>query len=203
MKALKTATLAAVVVLSGCASSGSSAPQQDSVHWWNPLSYSWSSALPWNWFGSDVQVTEQGVGGLNSLTPMTSSAIREALGSGYQLREGMRTRDGNIVNFWQVQRDGKVMLDIQGQDNVSRVVVTDPRVTSVKGVKLGSKFSDLYSQAFGHCQPGETAGTVLCQAPSSEHIQYRYQGETALAQGMMPADATLQNWTLSEIIWHQ
>lgn len=202
MKALKTALLTSAVLLSGCASSGNSEPQASAVHWWNPLSYSWSSALPWNWFGSDLKVTEQGVGGLNSLTPMKVSAIQEALGSDYRLRQGMRTENGTILSFWQAQRDGKVMLDIQGQDSVSRVEVTDPKVTVANGVKIGSPFSDLYSKAFGHCQPGDSAGTILCQAPDSQHIDYRYHGETQLPQGMMPADATLQHWTLAAIIWH-
>ena len=203
MKLLKTTLLTGVLIVSGCAGSAQNSNSSDSVKWWNPLTYSWSSALPWHWFGSSLKVTEQGVDGLNSMTPMTESGIRSGLGSHYQLREGMRTEKGEIVTFWQALKDGRVMLNIQGQSTVSRIEVSDPEVATSDGVKIGSKFSQVYSKAFGHCQPTANGDVVSCRAPGSQHILLEYQGEWHGPQGIMPADDTLQNWTVSRIIWQQ
>ncbi|MBS0876297.1 MULTISPECIES: RpoE-regulated lipoprotein [unclassified Tatumella] len=204
MKLLKTTLLSGVILLSGCAGSGNhDVSGNDPVRWWNPLSYSWSSALPWHWFGASATVSEQGVGGLTGLTPMTEAGISGALGSDYQLRQGMRTENGDIVTFWQALRDGQVMLVIQGQSTVSRIDVSDPAITSASGVKTGSKFSEVYTQAFGHCQPLENGEQVSCQAPDSQHIRYIYQGEWHGPQGIMPADETLKNWILTRIVWQQ
>ncbi|MEQ4586250.1 MAG: RpoE-regulated lipoprotein, partial [Pantoea agglomerans] len=57
MKAVRSTLLIAAVVLSGCASSGSGADSSQQASWWNPLTYHWSSALPWNWFGSSLTAT--------------------------------------------------------------------------------------------------------------------------------------------------
>ncbi len=203
MKVLKTSLLCGAILLTGCAGSGHNSAENDPVKWWNPLTYSWSSALPWHWFGSSLKVSEQGVGGLTSMTPMTDAGIRDALGSHYQLRQGMRTDNGEIVTFWQALSDGKVMLNIQGQSTVSRIEVSDSSITTTSGVKIGSHFSDLYSKAFGHCQPTDNGDIVSCRAPDSQHIRYEYHGEWHGPQGIMPADDMLKNWTLTRIIWQQ
>jgi hypothetical protein len=39
----------------------------------------WSAAYPWNWFGSSMEVTEQGVGKLTASTPLNEQAISDAL----------------------------------------------------------------------------------------------------------------------------
>lgn len=72
MKALPSSLLVAAALLSSCASTGSAS--ESDVSWYNPLSYHWSSALPWNWFGSSLTATEQGVGGVGSVTAMSESA---------------------------------------------------------------------------------------------------------------------------------
>lgn len=55
MKAVRSTLLIAAVTLGGCASSGSGTDSSQQVSWWNPLSYHWSSALPWNWFGASLR----------------------------------------------------------------------------------------------------------------------------------------------------
>ena len=203
MKLLKPVLLTGALILTGCAGSGQTTATESPVHWWNPLTYSWSSALPWHWFSSPMKVTDQGVGGLNSLTPMDESAIHQALGSDYQLRQGMRTENGDIVTFWQALKQGQVMLDIQGQSTISRVTVTDPSAVTADGVHIGSPFSALYSKAFGHCQSAESGHSVQCRSPEAGHLQYVFQGEGHAPEGIMPADATLKTWTLTKIIWQQ
>lgn len=80
MKALPCALFASAVLLSGCAgSSHQTETSSSSVHWWNPLSYSWSSALPWNWFGASIAVSEQGVGKLPVQLPLTLRRLVKVL----------------------------------------------------------------------------------------------------------------------------
>ena len=73
-------------------------------------SVNWSSAWPWNWFGSSAEVTEQGVGKLTAATPLNEQAIEDALGGGYRLRSGMKTANGSIVKYFEALKEDKVAL---------------------------------------------------------------------------------------------
>lgn len=204
MKIFPPAILTAALLLAGCAGSGPQPDGADRSTWWNPISWSWSSLSPFSWFGSTLQVSEQGVGGINGTTPMQRQAIDDGLGGGYTLRQGMRSAGGNVVSFWQALDDNKqVKLELSGQTTVSRVEVTDARVTTASGAKIGTPFSDLYSKAFGACQSGAASGSVECKAPDSQHISYVFSGEWHGPEGLMPADDTLKSWTLSKIIWQR
>ncbi|MFS2222140.1 RpoE-regulated lipoprotein [Pantoea sp. B65] len=200
MKSVYPALIVAALLATGCASSGS----QSESSWWNPFAkVSWSSLSPFNWFGSSLQVTEQGVGGLNGSTALNASAIDNGLKGHYTLRQGMRTSNGDVVSFWQALDDGKVKLVINGKSTVSSVEVMDEAVTSSDGSKIGNKFSDRYSKAFGACEKaaGSDSSAVECKAPGSQHISYLYSGEWHGPEDLMPSDDTLKSWTLSKIIW--
>lgn len=204
MKSVRPALIIAALMLSGCASSGSGSSSDS--RWWNPFSgISWSSLSPLNWFGSSLEVSESGVGGINGSTPMTEQAIDKGLKGDYTLRKGMRSSNGEVVSFWQALDDGKVKLVINGQSTVSSVEVMDKAIASADGSKIGNKFSDLYSKAFGACEkvPAAESSAVECKAPSSQHISYVYSGEWHGPEDLMPSDDTLKNWTLSKIIWRR
>jgi len=206
MRALRFAALAAALALTGCASSGS-APGNSSEesHWYNPLSYHWSALNPFSWFGGTLNVTEQGVAGLNQSTPMNQSAIAAALSSDYQLRQGMRTEQGQVVDFWQALNDGEVKLVISGKSQVERIDVLDRKAESSSGSKIGDRFSDTFRQAFGNCQKaaGIDARDIACQAPGSQHIFYVYSGDWHGPVALMPSDDTLKTWKLSKIVWQR
>lgn len=205
MKAVRSTLLIVAVMLSGCASSGSGANSSQQVSWWNPLSYHWSSALPWNWFGASLTATEQGVGGLNAATPMTESAIKEGLNGNYNMRQGMRGQNGEVVSFWQALDEGQVKLVIYGQSRVERVEVMDANIVSSDGSKIGDAFSDKYSKAFNNCAlaSGLDSRDVECRAPAGQHLRYVYSGEGHGPEGLMPSDDTLKSWKLSKIIWQR
>ncbi|PPS58890.1 hypothetical protein CRX72_24575 [Pantoea sp. BRM17] len=74
------AALAAALAVSGCATTGQ-APAEHESHWYNPLTYHWAALNPLSWFGGSLQVTEQGVAGLNGSTLMSESG-RERSGRG-------------------------------------------------------------------------------------------------------------------------
>ncbi|MEH0873571.1 DUF1131 family protein, partial [Pectobacterium cacticida] len=40
--------------------------------------FSWSSLSPFNWFGSALEVTDAGVGGINAGTPLSEGALQRA-----------------------------------------------------------------------------------------------------------------------------
>ena len=169
-------------------------------------SVNWSSAWPWNWFGSSAEVTEQGVGKLTAATPRIEQAIEDALGGGYRLRSGMKTANGSIVKYFEALKEDKVALVINGESgSVSRVEVMDSGIPAEDGTKIGTPFRDIYSKAFDNCQKGQgdDAGGVACKAKGSQHISYLFTGSWSGPQALMPPDDILRTWKVSKIIWRR
>ncbi|PRD15018.1 RpoE-regulated lipoprotein [Pantoea coffeiphila] len=205
MNNFRPALLIATVLLAGCAGSGSQTGSASQSTWWNPVSWSWSGLNPVNWFVSSLQIAEQGVGGVNGSTPLQQKAIEDGLKGQYTLRNGMRMVDGSVVSFWQALDDSKqVEMELSGRTTVNRIEVMDKDVATDSGVKIGTRFSDLYSKAFESCKKGTGADRdgVECRAPNSQHISYVFSGDWRGPEGLMPSDDTLKNWTVSKIIWH-
>ncbi|VTN03931.1 RpoE-regulated lipoprotein [Raoultella ornithinolytica] len=157
----------------------------------------WSAAYPWNWFGSSMEVTEQGVGKLTATTPLNEQAISDALGGSYRLRSGMKAANGNIVRYFEALKDDKVAMTINGDGGtINRIEVRDSEIKTDRGVQVGTPFSELYSKAFGHCQKGanDNGAVVECQADGSQHISYAFTGHWNGPEELMPSDDTLKNW---------
>ncbi|PKX83361.1 RpoE-regulated lipoprotein [Pectobacterium peruviense] len=168
--------------------------------------FSWSSLSPFNWFGSALQVTDAGVGGINAGTPLSEGALQNALDGNYQLRSGMGTSNGQLVAFYQALdgKDVKIIISGQPKGSVRKVEVMDPAIDGAGGVKIGDAFSNTYSKAFESCQlgQGDDARSVECAAPQSAHISYVYSGEWGGPEGLMPSDDILKTWKVSKIVWH-
>ncbi len=168
--------------------------------------FSWSSLSPFNWFGSKIEVSDAGVGGLNSGTPLAQEPINKALNGNYRLRSGMGTTNGQITAFYEALDGNQIKLLISGKPKaqVNRVEVMDVKIASVWGVKIGDAFSAHYSKAFEVCQlaKGDDARSVECVESQSKHVSYLYSGEWSGPEGLMPSDDILQSWHVSKIIWH-
>lgn len=205
MKSVRPALIVAVLLLSGCASSGSSSEASTGATWWNPLTYSWSSLAPWHWFGSDLTVSEQGVGNLTASTAMNEQAISDGLKGNYQVRKGMRSENGDVVTFFQGLNDKQVKLVVNGRMTIDRIDVTDQAIASLNGTKIGTPFSNIFQKAYGACKKGTGSDSegVECHAPGSQHISYLFSGEWHGPEGLMPSDDTLKRWTISKIIWRK
>lgn len=191
MKSLRLMLCAMPLALTGCSTLSS---------------VNWSAANPWNWFGSSTEVTEQGVGALTAATPLNEQAIADALDGDYRLRSGMKIANGNVVRFFEAMKDDNVAMVINGeQGTLSRIDVLDSDIPSEAGVDVGTPFSDLYSKAFGNCQPAtdDDRVAVECKAPGSQHISYLFSGEWHGPEGLMPSDDTLKEWKVSKIIWRR
>ncbi|CAM6228358.1 RpoE-regulated lipoprotein [Citrobacter sedlakii] len=191
MKSLRLMLCAMPLALTGCSTLSS---------------VNWSAANPWNWFGSSTEVTEQGVGALTAATPLNEQAIADALDGDYRLRSGMKIANGNVVRFFEAMKDDKVAMVINGeQGTLSRIDVLDSDIPSETGVDVGTPFSDLYSKAFGNCQPAtdDDRVAVECKAQGSQHISYLFSGEWHGPEGLMPSDDTLKEWKVSKIIWRR
>lgn len=189
MKSLRLFVCALPLALSGCSTLSA---------------VNWSSAYPWNWFGSSVQVSEQGVGNITGRTPLNEQAINDALDGDYRLRSGMKTENGTIVRYFEALNDDRLALVITGEKgNVSRIDVLDSDISTESGVKIGTPFSELFDKAFGNCVKGagDDSEGVECKAPGSQHISYVFSGEWSGPQGLMPADDALKNWKVSKLIW--
>lgn len=205
MKTVRPVVIAAALMIAGCASSGASQGTESESRWWNPLSWSWSAAAPWNWFASSLQVGEQGVGKLNGSTPMNAEAVSAGLNDKYSIRKGMRAENGGVASFFQAVDDKKVRIEVKGTATVDQIDVTDPAVTTADGRKIGTPFRELYSKAFNVCQKGTGSDSegVECKAPGSTHLSYLFSGEWHGPQGLLPSDETLKSWTVSKIIWRK
>lgn len=191
MKSLRLLLCALPLALTGCSTMSS---------------VNWSAAYPWNWFGSSMEVSEQGVGNLTESTALSEQAIGDALGSSYRLRSGMKTANGNIVRYFEALKDDKVALTINGESGtISRIDVRDSNIKAASGVKIGTPFSDIYSKAFGNCQKGsnDNGAVVECKAEGSQHISYAFTGNWSGPEELMPSDDTLKNWKVSKIIWRR
>ncbi|MCT4712627.1 RpoE-regulated lipoprotein [Enterobacteriaceae bacterium H11S18] len=191
MKTLRLMLLGVPLLLSGCST-------LSNMHW--------SSLSPMSWFGSSLEVSEQGVGGLNASTPLNEEAVSEGLNNNYRLRSGMKTDNGTVVRYFEALDDKTLMVVVNGEKGtVSRVDVMDKEVKTDSGVEIGTPFSDLYSKAFGACAKatGDDAESVECKAPNSQHVSYLFSGEWHGPEGLMPADDVLKKWTVSKIIWRQ
>ncbi|WP_433670236.1 RpoE-regulated lipoprotein [Klebsiella michiganensis] len=191
MKSLRLLLCALPLALTGCSTMSS---------------VNWSAAYPWNWFGSSMEVSEQGVGNLTASTALSEQAIGDALGSSYRLRSGMKTANGNIVRYFEALKDDKVALTINGESGtISRIDVRDSNIKADSGVKIGTPFSDIYSKAFGNCQKGsnDNGAVVECKAEGSQHISYAFTGNWSGPEELMPSDDTLKNWKVSKIIWRR
>lgn len=191
MKSLRLLLCALPLALTGCSTMSS---------------VNWSAAYPWNWFGSSMEVSDQGVGNLTASTALSEQAIGDALGSSYRLRSGMKTANGNIVRYFEALKDDKVALTINGESGtISRIDVRDSNIKAASGVKIGTPFSDIYSKAFGNCQKGsnDNGAVVECKAEGSQHISYAFTGNWSGPEELMPSDDTLKNWKVSKIIWRR
>ena len=191
MKSLRLLLCALPLALTGCSTMSS---------------VNWSAAYPWNWFGSSMEVSEQGVGNLTASTALSEQAIGDALGSSYRLRSGMKTANGNIVRYFEALKDDKVALTINGESGtISRIDVRDSNIKAASGVKIGTPFSDIYSKAFGNCQKGsnDNGAVVECKAEGRQHISYAFTGNWSGPEELMPSDDTLKNWKVSKIIWRR
>ncbi|WP_370429261.1 RpoE-regulated lipoprotein [Klebsiella michiganensis] len=191
MKSLRLLLCALPLALTGCSTMSS---------------VNWSAAYPWNWFGSSMEVSEQGVGNLTASTALSEQAIGDALGSSYRQRSGMKTANGNIVRYFEALKDDKVALTINGESGtISRIDVRDSNIKAASGVKIGTPFSDIYSKAFGNCQKGsnDNGAVVECKAEGSQHISYAFTGNWSGPEELMPSDDTLKNWKVSKIIWRR
>lgn len=165
-----------------------------------------SRIAPWNWFGSSLSVSEQGVGHVGADTAMNETAIADGLNGNYRLVRGMRIVAGQPVSYFEAFRDDKTALLINGENGkVSRIEVLDNDIATDSGVTLGTPFSKLYSKAFGACAPGTglEAQVVECKAPGSTHVNYQFSGEWRGPEGLIPPDDILKNWTLTKIVWHR
>ncbi|QHM93971.1 MULTISPECIES: RpoE-regulated lipoprotein [Kosakonia] len=191
MKSLRTLICVLPLALTGCSTLAS---------------VNWSAAYPWNWFGSSVEVSDNGVGNITASTPLNEQAIQDALGGDYHLRSGMKTEKGSIVRYFEALKDDKLALVVNGENGaISRIDVLDNSIATDKGVKIGAPFNSLFEKAFGNCVKGagDDSVGVECKAPGSQHISYVFTGQWSGPEGLMPSDDALKNWKVSKFIWRR
>lgn len=184
----KVSLLGGAVMLSGCAGK--------------------SLFSPSTWFHSPLMISEAGVGAITSLTPMERDVINNQLDDRYAVRGGMQLENGEMVSVFQAMKDLDVEVEVFGPEKgtVSRIVVNDPDMLTEWDTQIGTEFSDIYQKAYGSCSLGEAVDnvpTVLCIAPQSSKVVYKFSGKWQGPENLMPADEVLKTWKVSQIIWHK
>ncbi|SQI37141.1 RpoE-regulated lipoprotein [Leminorella richardii] len=166
--------------------------------------FSWSSLSPFSWFGSDLTLSDSGLGEITASTMMDESTLDKALDGDYRLRKGMGIENGQVVSFYEAMDDDDVALIVHGgaDNRVARIDVMDKSVKTPKGTQVGTQFADLYSKAFGICQVAEdSSGNVVCRSPESRRISYVFGGKWMGSKSIMPPDDTLKGWTVKKMVW--
>ncbi len=163
---------------------------------------------PSTWFHSPLVISDAGVGAITSATPMNLNVINNQLDDRYTIRGGMQMENGDMVSVFQAMKDLDVAVEVFGPEKgtVSRVVVNDADMITEWGIQIGSEFNDIYQKAYGSYSLGEvldSVPTVLCVAPQSSKVVYRFSGKWQGPENLMPADEVLKEWKVSQIIWHK
>lgn len=184
----KVSLLGGVVMLSGCAGK--------------------SFFSPSTWFHSPLMISDAGVGAITSLTPMDRDVINNQLDDRYVVRGGMQLENGDMISVFQAMKDLDVAVEVFGPEKgtVSRIVVNDPDMLTEWDTQIGTEFGDIYQKAYGSCSLGEAVDnipTVLCVAPQSSKVVYKFSGKWQGPDNLMPADEVLKTWKVSQIIWHK
>lgn len=151
--------LALPLILTGCSSLSNMS--------WPDIS--WSGMNPLNWFGSSLTVSDKGVGGITSSTPLTETAVKDALDGDYTLRSGMSMSDGKMLSFFQAMDGKDVKMSISGEPkgNVQRVDVVDPKVES----EWGSKSAHLSARFTA--RPSMSASKAKGMMPKTSSVKRR------------------------------
>ncbi|AKJ42891.1 RpoE-regulated lipoprotein [Pragia fontium] len=168
-------------------------------------SFSWSKLSPTNWFGSSLELSNNGLSGISATTPLDERILNKTLDGDYRLRKGMSMSGGQMVSYYEAMDGDKVALVFHGNANnrVNRIEVMDKSIQTSTGIHVGTEFSDLYEKAFGVCEVGsdDNSGKVVCRSRESRLITYVFSGEWMGPVTIMPSDDKLQHWTISKMIW--
>lgn len=87
---------------------------------------------------------------------------------------------------------------------VESVLVLDSSIKDNKGIHIGSTLvealpgKDLSSCVAGQ---GKKAGRLYCTQPGSTHIIYELQGTVPAPDGLLPAEADLDGWAVTAMLW--
>lgn len=199
---MKVLVLSLLLFVTGCSYfTQNDANNSTAISIWNPLSYSWSALLPWNWFRSSLTLNEQGLNGLNAQTVLSDKILQQAVGNTYTLRSGMRLINRDIYKFWQAMIGRQVAFEFIGNTTLAQMTITTKTVKGPGGETVGSLFSKTYQHAFPNCKRNAVTGEVRCQAAHSQHIFYVFNGKTTIRKDLLPPDAQLAEWKLTKMQW--
>lgn len=155
---------------------------------------------------SELTISDKGLGEITATTKFDKKEIQGHL-SGYVVKSDTSSTEGEEFPVLLVLDHESVLATINPTEDEKKIFsirVTSNKIGNVLGPKIGMKFGDIYGSTVPKsCSAGmeELSGTVICQAPKSEHIFYIFDGKSDGPDGEIPNIAALINFQISEIVW--
>ena len=153
-----------------------------------------------------LTLSDQGLAGLGRDTPFEQAAIQKAL-PGLAIEKSETRDEGVSYPIFRALDNGKEVLTITSDPEKSVVgsfMTTSPLIVSDKGIKVGSRFAEIFSGKLpDECEPGldEWVGMVFCPAPGSTSVQLFFKGNWKGPEGSLPPLNVLNDWTVAQIWW--
>ncbi len=154
---------------------------------------------------STLQLTENGLGDLNSGTNFSVESIAQALPDFIVTAENTYSEGEAYPAIF--VRDGDVLVAqvfprFEMTSHVGAIVVTDPRVSFKGRASIGERFADLDVKPT-ECVAGleERSGLALCQDGEFPHVGLIFGGNWAGPDGELPPADILDGFTVKEISW--
>ncbi|PID46848.1 MAG: hypothetical protein CSB47_01815 [Proteobacteria bacterium] len=152
-----------------------------------------------------IIVSDQGVGPITGSTRFNISDITRAFPN-YNVVRQLNFQEGNSYPKINVSKDTKTLLTINPTldlTSIYSVVVEDNLITNSLHHRLGTLFSDIYTDGNFVCKPGtgEVSGKVVCRPPGAHNMLYLFTGKWSGPKGLLPPATILYSWALEAIVW--
>lgn len=154
-----------------------------------------------------LTVSDQGIGPINGKTRFNIHDIGLDFPN-YSVVEELNFQEGDSYPVIRISKDAKRIMTINPTmdlKSIYSVIIEDNLVTNSLSHRLGTVFSDIYTDETNNfkCQAGveEMSGQVLCIPPKSSNLLYLFTGKWNGPDGEIPPTAILYGWSLESIIW--
>ncbi len=156
--------------------------------------------------GTSIVLEVDKVGPITAETPFNIHHFTLAF-DGLNVSQQTTFQEGEAYPVIRIAKGAKTLMTVNpnaDQTGVYSVLIEDNLIKNQLGHRLGSQFSDIYSNGkVEKCLAGqeELSGKTICYAPNTRNILYIFSGRWNGPDGEVPPNKILSKWTLDSIIW--